>query len=188
LPISRRTAQTEEAVEFLLDLVKIPPKLQLYVSVLGFLVAAGVFTYNFPNQKFDSAGFWLYFIIGGGLVLATWVFSYVLGPLILYVCAVYLTYHTTESIGLGLLTLIAFPILSHKITNALEAMEERGAPAVDSVHTTQLARPKIGRGVKSFAAVTLGSLALLIAWVAYQDIAHRSTSQTASPPAVTPTG
>jgi hypothetical protein len=185
--ISERTAQTEAVAGLLGDLVKIPPKLQFYLGVVGFLAAAGIFIYNFPNEKFDSAGFWLYCIIGGGLVLATWVFSYALAPLILYIGAVYLTYHTTESIGLGLLTLIAFPILAHKITNALEAMGERGAPAVDSVDTTPPARPKIGRGVKIFATVTLGSLALLIAWAAYEDIAHRSVSQIGSQPVATAT-
>ncbi len=185
--ISERTAQHEAAAGLLADLVAIPPKLQFCLGILGLITAAGIFIFNFPNEKFDSPGFWFYSLIGGGLVLVTWVFSYAFAPLILYVGAVYLTYHTTGSIGLSLITLVAFPILSHKITNAVEAMGERGAPAAALVDTTPAARPKIGQGVKIFAAVTLGSLTLLIAWVAYEDLAHRRVSQTAAAPAAAPT-
>jgi hypothetical protein len=185
--ISERTAQNEAAAGLLADLVAMPPKLRFYLGMLGLLAAAGLFFTNFPDEKFDSVGFWFYCIIGGGIVLAAWGVSYALAPLILYVGAIYLTYHITESIGLCLVTLIVFPILSHKITNALEHLGEAQATSDSAGEASPSARPMVGRGVKIFAAVTLGSLALLIAWAAYEGLTHRVVRQKASSPVVAAT-
>jgi hypothetical protein len=177
--ISERTARNEAVAGFLYDIFPLHPRLHLLVGIIAAVLTAIGIVVNFPKDaEFDSGMFWVYCAISLVAILGAGFLSLALAPFIVYGGAAVLVYLGTNSIGLGIATLVVLPFVAHKwrsIVSMRFPTNKIGTPAVT-------ARPIVGRHVRLLVATTATMLVLLIGWAAYDSLRdHAGRSVVRSP-------